>query len=113
MQRAFDFPTKAAWGVWGADDEYGALNHITNTTRLAAASEIKEGIAIPLNLQLDTPDPPPNPARKPLQHLFQPGDGYTDDVLVMNTQVSTQFEAFAIFLTRPTPASIRTNGIIT
>lgn len=91
------FPTKAAWGVWGEDDEYGALNHITNATVLAAASEIKQGMAIPLNLQLDTPDPPPNPNRKPLQHLFQPGDGYTDDVVVMNTQISTQFDGLRHF----------------
>ena len=91
------FPTKAAWGVWGANDEYGALNHINNATVLAASSEIKEGIVIPLNLQLDTPDPPPNPNRKPLQHLFQPGDGYTDDVVVMNTQISTQFDGLRHF----------------
>lgn len=37
------FPTKAAWGVWGADDELGALNHITNATILAASSEIQLG----------------------------------------------------------------------
>lgn len=90
------FPTKAAWGVWNngdLTDEYGALNHITNATILAAAnSEIKLGRAINLNLELQTPDPPINPSRKPLTHLFQPEDGYTDDVLVMNTQISTQFD---------------------
>ncbi|OIW22553.1 hypothetical protein CONLIGDRAFT_587037 [Coniochaeta ligniaria NRRL 30616] len=91
------YPTKAAWGVWGADDEYGALNHITNSTVLAASFEIKLGLAIPLNLQLDGTDPPPNPARKPLQHSFQPGDGYVDDVVVMNTQVSTQYDGLRHF----------------
>ncbi|KAI1852754.1 hypothetical protein JX266_002295 [Neoarthrinium moseri] len=91
------YPTKAAWGVWGADDELGALNHITNDTIVAASSEIQLGLAMPLNLQLDLPGPPPNPARKPLQHLFQPGDGYTDDVVVMNTQVSTQFDGLRHF----------------
>ena len=91
------FPTKAAWGVWGAADELGALNHITDGTIRSASSEISLGLAIPLNLQLDMPGPPPNPARKPLQHFYQPGDGYTDDVVVMNTQVSTQFDGLRHF----------------
>lgn len=86
------YPTKAAWGVWGADDELGALNHITNATILSASQGIELGFAIPLNLELDIPTPPTNPARKPLQHLYQPGKGYTDDVVVMNTQISTQFD---------------------
>ncbi|KAI3342726.1 hypothetical protein F4824DRAFT_117345 [Ustulina deusta] len=86
------YPTKAAWGVWGAADELGALNHITEATILAAARTVREGVAMPLNLRLDTPDPPANAARKPLNHLFLPQTGYTDDVLVMNTQVSTQFD---------------------
>lgn len=90
------YPTKAAWGVWGTEDELGALNHITNDTVRVASAEIKLGLAIPLNLQLDF-GPPPNPNRKPLQHLFQPGDGYTDDVVVMNTQVSTQFDGLRHF----------------
>jgi hypothetical protein len=60
------YPTKAAWGVWvsplntpgsderpaesiqGADDVQGALNHITNETILAAASEIQLGMALNL-----------------------------------------------------------------
>lgn len=91
-------PTKAAWGVWGAEDVYGALNHITQATILSAAqSEIRTGLAINLNLELDIPDPPVNPTRKPLTHLFQPEDGYTDDVLVMNTQISTQYDGLRHF----------------
>lgn len=35
---------------------------------------------------------PINPARKPLNHLFQPAEGYTDDIVVLNTQVSTQYD---------------------
>ncbi|KAI8944680.1 hypothetical protein F4801DRAFT_599402 [Xylaria longipes] len=91
------YPTKAAWGVWGTDDELGALNHITKDTIMAASQTIQEGRAIPLNLRLDVPDPPANVARKPLNHLFLPQDGYTDDVLVMNTQISTQFDGLRHF----------------
>lgn len=86
------YPTKAAWGVWGTDDELGALNHITNDTILAASQTIQEGRAFPLNLRLDVPDPPSNAARKPLNHLYLAQDGYTDDILVMNTQISTQYD---------------------
>jgi hypothetical protein len=51
----------------GANDQYGALNHITNETILKAAqSEIKLGRAINLNLLLDDPFPPFNPNRRPL-----------------------------------------------
>lgn len=92
------YPTKAAWGVWGSDDAHGALNHITEDTILSAArSEIQTGRAINLNLELDIPDPPVNPTRKPLSHLYQPEDGYTDDVLVMNTQISTQYDGLRHF----------------
>ena len=90
--------TRAKQGVWGSGDENGALNHITEATILSAAqSEIRTGVAINLNLELDIPDPPVNPSRKPLSHLFQPGDGYTDDVLVMNTQISTQLDGLRHF----------------
>ncbi|KAI1739336.1 hypothetical protein F4680DRAFT_449082 [Xylaria scruposa] len=91
------YPTKAAWGVWGASDELGALNHITKDTIKAASQTIQEGMAIPLNLRLDVPDPPTFLDRKPLNHLFLPQDGYTDDVLVMNTQISTQFDGLRHF----------------
>ncbi|KUJ22642.1 uncharacterized protein LY89DRAFT_777704 [Mollisia scopiformis] len=91
------YPTKAAWGVWGADDVQGALNHITNATILAARGEIQLGRAINLNMDLNAFTTPINPNRKPLNHLFQPGDGYTDDVVVLNTQVSTQYDGLRHF----------------
>jgi len=49
------------------------------------------------SLELGKPDPPINTARRQLNHLFQPGDGYTDDVLVMNTQISTQYDGLRHF----------------
>lgn len=91
------YPTKAAWGVWGADDVQGALNHITNATILAAGDEIKLGRAINLNMDLNAFVTPINPNRKPLNHVFQPGSGYTDDVVVLNTQVSTQYDGLRHF----------------
>ncbi|KAF8191010.1 hypothetical protein K438DRAFT_1521373, partial [Mycena galopus ATCC 62051] len=81
------FPTKAAWGVWGATDELGALNHIRNSTILDAKSEIQLGQTFNLNLELSMPDPPLNPNRRPLIHAIQPFAGYQDDVITLNTQI--------------------------
>ncbi|KAJ7190087.1 hypothetical protein GGX14DRAFT_606520 [Mycena pura] len=91
------FPTKAAWGVWGESDELGALNHIRNVTILAAKSEIQLGRAFNLNLELSMPDPPINPDRRPLIHAIQPFAGYQDDVITLNTQISTQFDGLRHF----------------
>lgn len=86
------FPTKAAWGVWGPEDELGALNYITPATIQAAKREIQEGIAISLNLALDLPNPPLLKTRQGLTHAIIPLSGYQDDVLTLNTQISTQFD---------------------
>ncbi|KAJ7614242.1 hypothetical protein DFH06DRAFT_1307585 [Mycena polygramma] len=91
------FPTKAAWGVWGNTDELGALNHITNATIVAAKSEIQTGRVFNLNLLLSMPDPPLNPLRPPPLHTIQPQMGYQDDVLTLNTQVSTQYDGLRHF----------------
>ncbi|KAF5373101.1 hypothetical protein D9758_001458 [Tetrapyrgos nigripes] len=91
------FPTKAAWGVWGSDDELGALNHITPETIKAALAEVQEGIAINLNLDLDVPHPPLVPSRTPMVHTFLAQEGYQDDILTINTQISTQFDGLRHF----------------
>ncbi|KAK6984018.1 hypothetical protein R3P38DRAFT_3232827 [Favolaschia claudopus] len=64
------FPTRAAWGAWGENDQLGALNHIRNTTILAAKNEIQLG---------------------------RPRAGYQDDVITLNTQISTQFDGLKHF----------------
>lgn len=42
------------------------------------------------------PDPPANLNRKPLTHLYQLGDGYTD-VISLNMQISTQYDGLRHF----------------
>ena len=86
------YPPRAAWCLWGCDDALGALNHITSYTVVQARNEIVQGQTFQLNLPLGEPVIPINPGRKPLQHLFQPEEGYTDDVVVMNTQIGTQYD---------------------
>ncbi|KAK6969657.1 hypothetical protein R3P38DRAFT_2814058 [Favolaschia claudopus] len=84
------------WSM-GENDELGALNHIRNSTILAAKSEIQLGRAINLNLELSMPDPPLNPVRRPLVHAIQPRAGYQDDVITLNTQISMQFNGLKHF----------------
>ncbi|PMD39643.1 hypothetical protein L207DRAFT_566574 [Hyaloscypha variabilis F] len=103
------YPTKAAWGVWGADDVQGALNHITNAMILAAGDEIKLGRAINLNMDLNAFITPINPNRKPLNHLFQPGSGYTDDVVVLNTKSARSMMGFDILSASFSPNETKTN----
>ncbi|KAF7364348.1 hypothetical protein MSAN_01095100 [Mycena sanguinolenta] len=89
------FPPRRPHGVSG--DELGALNHIRNATILGAKSEIQLGKTFNLNLQLSMPDPPLIPNRRPLIHAIQPFAGYQDDVITLNTQISTQFDGLRHF----------------
>lgn len=64
----------------GTNDQFGALNHITNETILRAAkSEIQLGRAINLNLLLDDPFPPLNPSRRPLVRQLRCVDSISAD----------------------------------
>jgi kynurenine formamidase len=53
------FSTLSNWGRWGAEDELGTLNLIRPEHRLAAAALIREGIVIPLGMDLDPGEPDP------------------------------------------------------
>jgi len=61
------------WGRWGADDERGALNHLTPTRRAAAASLVREGISVSLAYDLGTETTPENP-RPVHHHMLASGD---------------------------------------
>jgi kynurenine formamidase len=55
-------------GRWGADDELGTLNYITNEKRLAAASLVRCGRALSLARDLDTVQSGVNPS--PVRHTM-------------------------------------------
>ncbi|KAF5344287.1 hypothetical protein D9758_012362 [Tetrapyrgos nigripes] len=58
----------------------------------AALAEVKHGIAINLNLDLDVPHPSLAPSRMPLMHTYLAGEGYQDDIVTLNTQISMQLD---------------------
>jgi len=65
------------WGKWGADDECGALNYITNAKRAEAAALIERGETVSCALQFPTRPAPDNP--NPAQHMMVvAGDACTE-----------------------------------
>jgi kynurenine formamidase len=55
------FQDVSAWGRWGAEDERGALNHLTPERVLEAAALVREGISVTLSRALDTTPSLDNP----------------------------------------------------
>jgi len=93
-------PPKNAWGLYGKDDELGALNLITPDTVKAAAQEIRTGERVSLDWYLNLPTFP-SFGRPPfgwkMENRSHP-DGtkriVNDDHLDMNTQGSSQWDGF-------------------
>ncbi|MFJ4472922.1 cyclase family protein [Streptomyces sp. NPDC089424] len=92
------------WGRWGADDEIGTLNLITDEVVRGAAAEIRTGRRIPLALPLrqDGVQTGMIPGRvNPLhvmvqinQELFGPGTvACSDDAVTMGLQAGTHWDA--------------------
>lgn len=61
------------WGRWGADDERGALNHLTDSRRAAAAALVRTGESVSMAHDLTTRPTPetPSPAH---HHMLASGD---------------------------------------
>ncbi|WP_328676537.1 cyclase family protein [Streptomyces sp. NBC_00322] len=92
------------WGRWGADDEMGTLNLITDEVVRAAAEAVRSGRRVPLALPLhqDGIQTGVIPGRvNPLhtmvqinQELFGPGTVATsDDAVTMGLQAATHWDA--------------------
>ncbi|MFT3851328.1 MAG: cyclase family protein [Ilumatobacteraceae bacterium] len=95
------------WGRWGADDEIGTLNHITAESRVAAAASIRTGAVFSLAIPLDGRGPQnglrPNPIHCMMATgsddvpsiAFESGARFTDDLMTLYLQSSTQWDALA------------------
>jgi len=96
-------PPGNAWGLWGANDELGMLNLLTpEVVATAAATEIREGIRISLDLPLDMLSHPAF-ERQQFQHqiLNKAPMAMNDDAISMNTQSSTQWDGFRHYGKKP------------
>ena len=113
-QRWLSRPAGANWGEWGADDQLGRLNLITEECVLRAAREIRVGRSFCLSLPLEYPGgnalsehrhPPrlqPTRGRDGVaRYNFPVGkalcctDVVSDDAVLLHTQYSTQWDSLA------------------
>lgn len=94
LQARADAPAGSAWGLWGADDELGTLNHLTPERVRAAAGLVRTGEVVNLDLALEAFTPTLVPSRQPLQHhLFANNPFHRDDYVDrFYTQSSSQLD---------------------
>src|SRR5262245_40183039 len=52
-----DAPPGSAWGLYGREDEVGAINLMTEAKAVEAAKLVKSGRAFPLNGEFEQPNP--------------------------------------------------------
>jgi hypothetical protein len=93
-------PPGNAWGLYGANDELGALNMITPTVVRAAAQEIQTGDRVSLDWYLNLPSHPSfnRPSFSWKMKNKEHPDGtkriVNDDHVDFNTQSSSQWDGF-------------------
>ncbi len=78
------FESVKNWGRWGAEDEAGALNLITDKVRLGAAQAVRHGRAISCALNIPVDPAPDNP--HPALHMMIIGG---DDCLIPEIGLET------------------------
>ena len=97
------------WGRWGAEDEVGSLNFLTQAEVLRGIAAVKQGKTFTLQVQMGNPKGDPVwPGRNQAQRMnvldeghflcgkgpaFPGGLHYADDVMFMYLQGSTQYDA--------------------
>ncbi len=99
-------PFGNAWGRFGDKDQLGMLNLLTPEKVRAASKEIKEGVRVSLDWEMDKPAYPFFGRQKFFHHIHNKSPrSVNDDLILFNTQCSTQWDGFrhfgmAVFLTR-------------
>lgn len=107
-------PQGSNWGDFGAEDQCGRLNLLTPEKILQGIAEVREGLAFNLSLPLDVPGGNVlNPRRhppvlRPTLRNNKPNLNYalgdddpnitdivSDDLVIMHTQYSTQWDSLA------------------
>jgi putative cyclase len=97
--------SKEAWGLWGAEDECGALNHINVEKVRRAASLVRAGQVISLAQPLSPRTPVPK-HRAGIQHFMGRDGGdyaagarrpggfqFAEDTVVMPLHIGTHIDA--------------------
>lgn len=97
LQSRPPYPDYSSWGLWGAEDEVGAINDLQERDVAAAARLVTSGAVFPLNWRLDLPDPPFF-GRSPYGHVIHESQYGMDDHLdCFWPQISTQWDSLSHF----------------
>lgn len=98
------------WGTWGAEDDVGSLNYITEASIAAACQSVRRGRVFSLAIPMDEKGPISNmaPRHNPSHVMYRDGGdiafahaagehGYmsTDDAVYMALQCATQWDSLA------------------
>jgi kynurenine formamidase len=90
------------WGRWGAEDQRGALNLLTDDRVLRALSIPRRGQVFPLGTEVGRSGPISGSHRNPTWHLTiqasvpgEGGRGRAEDILVMHTHAHTHIDGLA------------------
>ncbi|KAF7353897.1 Serine/threonine protein kinase PRP4 [Mycena venus] len=98
---AFKTLPGCAWGVWGAEDQLGTVNLLTDAVvKDAASKEIKTGKSVSLNWPLNFPAKPLFERKSPeinMKLRMPESSGVRDDEIHMNTQSGTQWDGMRHF----------------
>jgi kynurenine formamidase len=80
LLRRTDGPAGSCWGVFGADDEIGAVNFLTEERVLAATHVVRRGTTFNLDYPVNHFNPPPSKFRTPARHtIFEYRPHHNDD----------------------------------
>jgi kynurenine formamidase len=89
------------WGRWGDEDQIGTLNLITPEHRIAAVSDVRSGEVFSLAVPFDSEGPQVGGAGRfnPMHVMLRGGAvgeiRFTDDMIIMPLQCSTQWDGLA------------------
>ncbi len=104
MSLVFTLPVQSAdnTGKWGSADQLGTLNYITPQVRTDAAQLVRSGKVF--NVAIDLKDNMPSYPGRIFRHFFNAippnvtagsrGIGFSDDLIIMHQQYSTQWDGF-------------------
>ncbi|KAL5528940.1 hypothetical protein ACEPAG_4914 [Sanghuangporus baumii] len=88
-----------AWDLWGAGDELGTINLLTEDVVCEAAKEVKTGQSVCLNWPLNFPEKPLSSRRPPHIELIKPTPDaiWFDDEITINSQSGSQWDGLRHF----------------
>ncbi len=94
------------WGRWGADDQLGTVNHLTDARRASAARLVRTGEIVELGMPFSSSGPQvcgPNQRFNPIHRMIMlptdrespSGQVVSDDMIIMPLQAATQWDSLA------------------